>query len=41
MVLVLGWLLSNKFWNNGLLCAPVCCVVVVGPVKGGGVAVEW
>ena len=43
MVLVLGWLFSNKFWNNGLmLCAPVwcaCCVVAAVPISGGGVAV--
>ena len=36
---VLG-LLSNRFWNNGgLLIVPVCCVAVVVPISGGGVAV--
>ena len=43
VLLVLGWLLSNKFWNNGpLLGAPVCCVccmVAAVPSSGGGVAV--
>ena len=42
-VLVLGWLLSNRFWNNGLLLvAPVCCVccmAVAAPISGGGIAV--
>ena len=43
VVLVLGWWVSNKFWNNcPLLVAPVCCVggtVVAAPISGGGVAV--
>ena len=45
MVLVLGWLFSNKFWNNGpLLWVPVwcvCCVAAVVPIRGDGVAVGW
>ena len=45
MVLVLGWLFSNRFWNNGpLLCVPIWCadcVVVVVPIRGGGVAIGW
>ena len=45
VVLVLGWWMSNKFWNNGLLLvAHVCCVcgpAVAFPNSGGGVAVGW
>ena len=45
VVLFLGWLFLNKFWNNGpLLCVPVwcvCCVASVVPIRGGGVAVGW
>ena len=43
VVLVFGWLLSNRFWNNGpLLGAPVwcvCCMVAAVPSSGSGVAV--
>ena len=43
VVLVLGWWVSNKFWNYGpLLVAPVCCVcgtAVAAPISGGGIAV--
>ena len=43
VVLVLGWLLSNRFCNNGLLLvASVCCVscmAVAAPISGGGDAV--
>ena len=43
VVLVLGWLFSNRFWNNDLLLgAPVwcvCCMVAAVPISGGGVAV--
>ena len=45
LVLVLGWLLSSLFGNNGLmLCAPVWCLgcpAGVVPSSGGGVAVGW
>ena len=43
VVLILSWLLSNRFWNNGpLLVAPVCCVycmAAAAPISGSGVAV--
>ena len=42
VVLVQGWWVSDKFWNNGLLLvAPVCCVcgpAAAVPSSGGGVA---
>ena len=46
MVLDLGWLFSDMFWNSGLLlCVPVwiACYVaaVVVPIRGGGVTVGW
>ena len=37
MVLVLGWLFSNRLWNSWLLCVLGGWVFV----QGGGVAVGW